>query len=113
MNKRGLIGQVTNSIVAGAIGLLVLAGVLVGVTAFRTSQVTNVANCGKNATGGAAAPLYTGCGSAYNLTTNVGIMSNKFGEQLSTVGTMFGVALILSAIGLLGFGVAMGARRLQ
>lgn len=93
IGKTGMITGIVNSIIAGAIGLLVLAGVMVGVTAFGTSQ-----------TAGSA---------ARNLTDNIGKLSQNFGNQLPTVGTMFGVSLILGAIGLLGLGIALGARKMQ
>ena len=93
LGKQGIINNVVNGIVAGAVGLLVLAGVLVGVTAFGNTQTTGT--------------------SARNLTDNIGYMANSFGTQLPTVGTMFGVALILGAIGLIGVGIAVGARRLE
>ena len=94
MNKKGIfVGEIVDQISAGAIGLLVLAGIMVGVTAFGATQ-----------TAGSAAS---------NLTTNIGALTNNFGAQLPTVGTMFGVALILGAIGLIGFGIAVGARHMQ
>ena len=86
-----MINNVVNSIVAGAIGLLVLAGVLVGVQAFGATQVAGTA--------------------AANMTNSIGALSQNFGAQLPTVGTMFGVALILGAIGLIGYGIAQGARK--
>lgn len=86
-----MINSVVNNIVAGAIGLLVLAGVLVGVTAFGNSQTAGTA--------------------ARNMTDAIGTLSQNFGAQLPTVGTMFGVALILGAIGLIGYGIAQGARK--
>ena len=86
-----MINNVVNNIVTGAIALLVLAGVMVGVTAFGASQ--------------------TAVSTARNLTDNIGSLSNNFGAQLPTVGTMFGVALILGAIGLIGLGIAYGARK--
>lgn len=97
-----MINNVVNNIVAGAIGLLVLAGVLVGTTAFGASQNT-VAGCNSTIT--------TNCNAAYNTTVFIGQLSNNFGQQLGTVGTMFGVALILGAIGLIGYGIAQGARK--
>lgn len=93
MNKKGIIAGVVNSIIVGAVGLLVLAGIMVGVTAFGTSQAAGT--------------------TARNLTDQIGVLSNNFSSQLGTVGTMFGVALIIGAIGLLGFGIATGARRLE
>ena len=88
-----MITQVVNGIIAGAIGLLVLAGVLVGVKAFGDTQ--------------------TGASYAKNMTNGIGSLANNFSAQLPVVGTMFGVALILSAIGLLGYGIAMGASKIQ
>src|SRR5690242_12937785 len=93
LGKKGIVNNVVNSIVTGAIGLLVLAGVMVGVTAFGNTQSAGTA--------------------ARNLTDNIGALTQNFGSQLGTVGTMFGVALILAAIGLIGVGIAVGARRLQ
>lgn len=87
-----MINGVVNNIVTGAIGLLVLAGVLVGVSAFGATQAAGSA--------------------ALNMTNNIGSLAENFGNQLPTVGTMFGVALILAAIGLIGYGIAMGARRM-
>ena len=102
-----MINNVVNSIVAGAIGLLVLAGVLVGVNAFQGTQSAVVtATCNVSGSG-----VTTGCGAAYNLTVATGALSQNFGAQLPTVGTMFGVALILGAIGLIGYGIAQGARK--
>ena len=87
--KKG-IAQIANNIVGGAIALLVLAGVMVGVGAFGATQTANSA--------------------ARNLTDNIGGMTNAFGTQLPTVGTMFGVALILGAIGLIGYGIYKGSQ---
>lgn len=87
--KKAIAG-VANSIVGGCIALLVLAGVMVGVTAFGASQSANTA--------------------ARNLTDNIGALANNFGSQLGTVGTMFGVALILGAIGLIGYGIYRGTQ---
>ena len=91
--KRGMAGAIVNTITGAAIGLLVLAGVMVGVTAFGATQTAGTA--------------------ARNLTDNIGTLTNKFGEQLPTVGTMFGVALILGAIGLIGLGIGAGARMMK
>ena len=43
--------------------------------------------------------------SAYNLTRNVESMTNNFSNQLGTVGVMFGVALIIAGITVLGIGI--------
>lgn len=105
-NKKGVdIGLVTNSIIGGVIALLVLVGVFIGVTAFKNGQVTGTAGC--NST------VKKSCSTSYNLTVSTEQLSNNFGAQLGTVGTMFGVSLILGAIGLLGLGIALGARRMQ
>jgi hypothetical protein len=93
LNKRGMAAAIVNTITGAAIGLLVLAGVMVGVTAFGGTQTAGT--------------------SARNLTDNIGQLTNKFGEQLPTVGTMFGVALILGAIGLIGLGIGVGARMMK
>jgi hypothetical protein len=103
--KKGMIGNIVDNISTGAIGLLVLAGIMVGVASFGSSQVTGVAGCNSTVT--------SGCGAAYNLTTNIAGLSNNFGTQLPTVGTMFGVALILGAIGLIGYGIAVGSKKMQ
>lgn len=89
--KKGMVGNIVDQISSGAIGLLVLAGIMVGVQAFGATQTVGSA--------------------AQNLTQNIGGMTNNFGSQLPTVGTMFGVALILGAIGLIGYGIAVGAKK--
>jgi hypothetical protein len=91
--KKGMIGNIVDNISTGAIGLLVLAGIMVGVTAFGATQAAG--------------------SSAKNLTDAIGGMTNNFGTQLPTVGTMFGVALILGAIGLIGYGIAVGSKKMQ
>lgn len=80
-----VVGQTVQNLITAAIGLLILAGIMVGVTAFGASQ-----------TAGSA---------ARNLTGNIGAMANNFGDQLDTVGTMFGVGLIIAAIAVLGVGL--------
>jgi hypothetical protein len=64
--KKGIIQNVVDSIIVGAIGLLVLAGVMVGVTAFGATQTVGSA--------------------ARNLTNAIGGLTNNFGTQLPTVG---------------------------
>ena len=69
--------EIVNNIVVGSISLLVLVGIIVGVTAFQTTQVTGADFCNSTNT--------IGCSAAYNLTTNVQGLTNKFGGQLPTV----------------------------
>lgn len=104
-SKRGVFEATVTELMTGAIGLLVLAGIIVGITSFKNSQVTSSAGC--NAT------VQDACNTAYNLTRSTELLSNNFSSQLGTVGTMFGVALIIGAIGLLGFGIAAGVGKLQ
>lgn len=97
--------NVAASITTGVIALLILCGVIVGVSAFKSSQRVGDTTVGCNTT----SAIY--CNAAYNLTQGIEDMSNKFGSQLPTVGTMFGVALILGAIGLIGFGLYRGTQQ--
>jgi len=94
-----VVGETVHNLITAAIGLLVLAGVIVGVSAFRTSQVRAGTAC--NSTSASASV----CNAAWNLTTNVQTMTNQFGSQLGTVGIMFGVGLIIAAIAVLGVGM--------
>ena len=102
-----------------AIGLLVVAGVLVGNAALYDTVKAcpggndyspNGTDFCSNSTGGSIA--YDNS-AATNVTSNLGGMVQNFGSQLPTVGTMFGVALILGAIGLIGLGIAVGARNMR
>ena len=115
--KKGLITDVVDNLGAGAIGLLILAGILVASTAFGNTQLQCPASYVLNGTTNCYLStnvslvrdfVYT---PAANLTGGVNGMANAFGSQLPTVGTMFGVALILGAIGLIGYGIAVGAKK--
>ena len=83
-----VVGQTVQNLITAAIGLLILAGIMVGVTAFGATQSAGTA--------------------ARNLTANIGQMTNNFGNQLGTVGVMFGVGLIIAAIAVLGVGMMKG-----
>jgi len=80
-----VVGQTVHNLITAAIGLLILAGIMVGVSAFGATQTSGTA--------------------ARNLTANIAAMSNQFGSQLGTVGIMFGVGLIIAAIAVLGVGM--------
>lgn len=146
--------QTVNTIVAMSIGLLVLVGALIGISAIKSTQGSiYCSDAGKTLNG--TAPGIGNCWSivcddltsdfvvnatktdecynstndvcsatydaddigfyetyTYNITKNAEGMSNSMGSQLGTVGTMFGVALILASIGLIGYGIARGTRKM-
>jgi len=96
-NKTGqVVGSTIQNLLTASVGLLVLAGVLVGISAFGSTQEVAGKCDGVNR---------TLCNAAWNLTANVESMTNKFGAQLGTVGVMFGVGLIIAAIAVLGVGM--------
>lgn len=125
-NKKGEVdlNSIPNLIVVLTIGLLILTGVLVGTQSFYDSQMTylctntthtrnGTTNCFLSTNGSQTSAIIETPSSSVNITRNMMFMTNNLGSQLPTVGTMFGVALILSAIGLIGVGIALGARKLE
>ena len=143
------VNQITSNIMIIAIGLMVVAGVLVGASSLQTNEITKKCsntshaqnstyvncygytcdqatiptlnatkmNC-YNATGNTnvnftTSSLYEVRSAAANITSNTASMVNGLGDQLGTVGTMFGVALILGAIGLIGLGIGVGVDRMR
>lgn len=93
-----VVGQTVQNLITAAVGLLILAGIMVGVGAFQTQQ-QNQAKDFCNST------VHTKCGAAVNLTQNIGDLTQNFGAQLGTVGVMFGVGLIIAAIAVLSVGL--------
>jgi hypothetical protein len=111
------VNQITSNIMLLAIGLLVVAGVLVGATSLRQTGFTcsgsNISNTSyMGCTDGVSQYEYKTT-AATNVSTNLMGMTNAFTQQLGTVGTMFGVALILGAIGLIGLGIGVGVRNMR
>jgi uncharacterized protein YpuA (DUF1002 family) len=141
--------QITNTVMMIAIGLMVVAGVLVGSSSLQTNEITRTCsntshaqnstyvncygytcdqatiptlnatkmNC-YNATGNTDVNFTTSTlgqkyTSAANITSNTANMVNGLSDQLGTVGTMFGVALILGAIGLIGLGIGVGVKNMR
>lgn len=113
------VDAITNQILLLALGFMVVAGVLIGATSLQNTQRTcptdatytlnsTYANC-YNSTDAVSLTENT----AVNITKNTMGLTNSMGSQLGTVGTMFGVALILGAIGLIGLGIGVGARMLR
>ena len=83
---------------------LVLIGLVVGVgivalAGFKNSLVTNVANCGLNASGGTSGVLYTGCGYAYNATgSTVTALATIPSTWLGLIVTIVVVSIILTLV---------------
>jgi len=73
------------------IGLLVIGGVIVGVQEFRDTQSSSDAS--------------------YEVLNDTLNMFGNFGDQLSTVGTMLGVGIIIAIIGVAFLGVGYGRRK--
>ena len=89
MNNKGQVGGIQDFVMA-IVGIsVVLAVGLIVLAELNTSQVTDVAGCGLNATGGAANPIYTGCGAAYNSTGSII-------TKLATVPTWIGILITVA-----------------
>ena len=64
----------------------------------RSGLVTNVANCGRNSTGGTAAPTYTSCGLAYNASGDAILGTKKISDNLPTIGLIVVAAVIIGIL---------------
>ena len=80
------VANVAQMLAVAAVGLLVLVGVVVGLSAFGDTQEGSAyPGCGSNLTGSLSNKTYTRCNAAWNVTNNAGLMTQKLGEQLPTV----------------------------
>jgi hypothetical protein len=113
--------QITNTVMVLALGFMVIAGILVGASSLQNTQLacptgttlnSTYANCynSSNEVEAEKGIIYK---ASTNITKNTMGLTNAMGAQLGTVGTMFGVALILGAIGLIGLGIGVGARMMN
>jgi hypothetical protein len=91
-SKRGIsIMDVGSVMLAVGVGVIITAIVAIVLAAFQTGQTTNSLS-------------YNITGQGLNLLTNVT-------AQFGTIGTIFGAALLLGAVGLIGVGGYMAYKR--